>query len=164
MTRFLYVQTPDGVTHKRKTDRNYTHAVAYVNDAQAWRVIHYCGSLALAQKQCQTSRAQIFPVSETKPEPSHIETSRAAFLNAPAVEVIKPSLSFPEPVPGKSFKTFKEGHTFRFILFVDGKARNSFYHMKEHVARQSVKRFLGLGYALTADDAKLVSPVCKYKG
>ena len=166
-TRTLYAQTPDGVTHTRKTDNVYTHAIAGIYPGKGWVVFHYCGSLVLAQKQLNKSKnttAQIIPVTETKPEPTHFETVRAAFLTAPAVEVVKPSLSFPEPVPGKSFKTHKEGHTFRLIMFVDGKAKNSFFHKKEHLARQSVKRLLGLGYALADDGAKLVSPVSQYKG
>lgn len=165
MTRFLFAQTPDGVTHKRKTDRTYTHAVATVRPGKGWVIAHYCGSLDLAQKAAaRYSMPQIIEVSETQPEPTHFETVKERFLTAPAVEVVKPSLQFPEPTPGKTFKTHRTGNKFHIIVFMNGVYLTRFYNTKELLARKSVKRFLGLGYALTDDGAKIVSPVSTYTG
>lgn len=61
----LTVTLPNGTTAKRRTERNYTHAVCFDN-----KVLSFCGSLALAQKRidgirCPEVRAmlRIVPVN-----------------------------------------------------------------------------------------------------
>lgn len=52
----LTVTFPDGTVGKRTTERNYTHVVAVAYDTdKKWRAVHWCGSLALAEKQKTTS-------------------------------------------------------------------------------------------------------------
>jgi len=98
-----------------------------------------------------------------QPEPTDLEKARTAFMSAPPAETAKPSLTFPAPKPGKTFKTRRQGRMLVYIsLYADGNRVRSFYNTKELTALRSVKRLLGLGYALTEDGAKVVSPLCTY--
>jgi hypothetical protein len=48
--------TPDGCLHKRQSPRGYTHVIAVRERDGRWRVIAWCGSLALAQRKLRTQR------------------------------------------------------------------------------------------------------------
>lgn len=67
--RPVYVQTPDGVTHKRVTDRVYTHAIAALWP-KGWVILNYCGSAELAVKaagRAVQANVRILPVVEVEP-------------------------------------------------------------------------------------------------
>lgn len=51
MTKTTYVATaPDGSSHTRKTDRNYTHAVLLEGEEE-WKLVGFCSRLDLAEKK-----------------------------------------------------------------------------------------------------------------
>lgn len=182
----LYIQLPDGSTVTRKTDHTYKFATAvYTPDRDdgrpaTWGVLGWHHNRKNAENRMQQFRnavSQRYPdfqwaiitVLEDEPEPLE-DTSRLGqivqnFMNAAPVEVVRPSLQYPEPVPGKTFKTVPKGSTtVHVLIYVDGVLKTGFYHTKELLARKSVKRFMGLGYALIEDGAGIVSPKSSYRG
>ena len=158
--RFLYAQTPDGKTHKRKTARTYTHAVAFNRDG-VFHIAHWCGSLALAQKQLTPTRV-IVEVSEFD-----IVQLKANFKAAVEATEPQPAPVAVEPEPpkdGKAIKIAKHSGSYTLFIYHYGRLTRHGFYEKSLLARAAVLRFIRAGYTLFSDEAGIVSPLSTYRG
>ncbi len=85
--RPVYVQTPDGVTHKRVTDRVYTHAIAALWP-KGWVILSYCGSADLAAKAAAKAKGaniRVLPVVVALPEVPALDPVKVEAATLPAL-------------------------------------------------------------------------------